>query len=103
MRVIKRLRLELQEVRDEGASTGIRVVPQNGNIFDLLGTIRGPKNSPYKGGLFELDIHIPPDYAFKAPKIRFITPVFHPFVSSTGDIGLVRAFPSEMIPVFAWC
>ena len=46
----------------------------------------GPKGTPYEKGRFGLLINLPDDYPFKAPKIKFTTRVFHPNVSSSGDI-----------------
>jgi hypothetical protein len=44
-------------------------------------TIKGPDDTPYAGGIFEVDIVIPSDYPFNPPKMKFITkgrnPWFH--------------------------
>ena len=55
----------------------------------MTGTLKGPDDTPYAGGTFEVDIVIPDDYPFTPPKMKFITKVFHPNVSSqTGAICL---------------
>ena len=48
----------------------------------LIGTIRGPVGTPYEGGFFEVDIEVPLQYPFAPPKMKFITKVYHPNVSS---------------------
>ena len=40
-------------------------------------TLTGPKDTSYKGGLFFLNIHFPPEYPNKAPEVYFITPIYH--------------------------
>ena len=49
--------------------------------------IVGPEDTPYNGGVFNIDLQFPTEYPFKAPKIKFLTRVYHPNVkTSTGEI-----------------
>ena len=48
----------------------------------------GPEDSPYAGGVFFLNIHFPPDYPFKPPKVSFTTKIYHPNINSNGSICL---------------
>ena len=48
----------------------------------------GPKGTPYNDGVFKLEIAIPERYPFESPKMRFVTPIYHPNVDSGGRICL---------------
>ncbi len=65
-------------------------VPSNPGWRHLIGTIPGPEGTPYEGGVFDVDILIPKGYPFEPPKMKFITRIWHPNISSqTGAICLV--------------
>ena len=48
--------------------------------------LRGPKKSPYEGGIFLLNLTFPNDYPHIAPILSFDTNIYHPNVSNTGDM-----------------
>jgi ubiquitin-conjugating enzyme (huntingtin interacting protein 2) len=79
-----RIRVEILKFKnDQDISLEVR----NDNMKTLIGTIDGPKDSAYEGGKFKVDIYIPDDYPFVPPKMKFITKVWHPNISSvTGAI-----------------
>lgn len=86
-----RIQREFKEVvRSEEASKNyIRLELIGGSLSRLKGEIMGPPDTPYEGGKFFLDIAIPETYPFNPPKVKFITKIWHPNVSSvTGAICL---------------
>ena len=52
----------------------------------MVACIIGPPGTPYEDGLFYIDISLPIDYPFRAPKLRFRTPFYHPIVEQSGRI-----------------
>jgi ubiquitin-conjugating enzyme (huntingtin interacting protein 2) len=88
-----RLMKELAEVTKDDSS-GVTALPvREGDLRHLKGTIQGPLETVYGGGVFDIDIVIPKQYPFVPPKMKFITKIWHPNISSqTGAICLVRTF-----------
>ena len=51
----------------------------------ILGRIL-PKSNIYNQAAFQIELKLPNEYPFKAPEVRFITPIYHPNVDDKGKI-----------------
>ncbi|KAH3767413.1 Ubiquitin-conjugating enzyme E2 E2 [Pelomyxa schiedti] len=82
-----RMQKELRDFRNE-APANIDIVPNEDDFFQWRATIMGPDNSPYAGGTFYVDIAFPAEYPARAPKLTFVTRVYHPNINKNGGICL---------------
>ncbi|KAK9449394.1 ubiquitin-conjugating enzyme/RWD-like protein [Limtongia smithiae] len=56
------------------------------DIFNWEIVLFGPKDTPYEGGTFKLDLKLPQGYPFNPPILVFTTKIFHPNVLPDGSI-----------------
>ena len=85
---LKRIQKELIDFgRDPPANCSAGPTDES-DQFHWQGTLMGPEDSPYAGGVFFLNIQFPPDYPFKPPKVHFTTKIYHPNINSNGSICL---------------
>ena len=62
----------------------IEVFPGEEHIDFWRIIMEGPEDTPYEGGIFELFIEFINEYPSKPPNIRFITPIYHCNINSSG-------------------
>ncbi len=86
---LARLRKELADIERDKETSGVYAKVRGDDMTKLQGTLKGPEETCYAGGVFVVDIVIPSQYPFEPPKMRFETKMWHPNVSSqTGAICL---------------
>ncbi|CAG2119066.1 unnamed protein product [Medioppia subpectinata] len=84
---LKRIHKKLAELQRD-PPPGCTAAPIGADYSQWTGTIEGPPDTPYSGGVFKVVIVFPADYPFKAPLIYFTTRIFHPNISRSGTICL---------------
>eukprot|EP00698_Gefionella_okellyi_P009777 TRINITY_DN2505_c0_g1_i1.p1 TRINITY_DN2505_c0_g1~~TRINITY_DN2505_c0_g1_i1.p1 ORF type:complete len:212 (+),score=42.95 TRINITY_DN2505_c0_g1_i1:301-936(+) len=67
---------------------GVAAWMKDDNLNVLEAQIDGPDDTPYAKGIFKLEVIVPDRYPFEPPRIRFITPIYHPNIDSGGLICL---------------
>eukprot|EP00798_Chlamydomonas_sp_ICE-L_P010635 gene10635-12314_t len=86
----QRLLKEYKEAsKQKTCDTGITLIPNETNLFMWRALLKGPTDTPFEGGTFELAINVPEQYPLAPPGVRFLTRIFHPnFHFKTGEICL---------------
>ena len=81
----KRLLKDIANIESAGF-----VVSRNEKRLDTISIfLKGPKDTLYEGGLWELTVFFPSEYPFKSPSIGFVNKMYHPNVEeSSGSICL---------------
>ena len=78
LEALKRLRQEYKDIiKNPIANVPITIGYDEDDIFTWKITLLGPKDTPYKGGLFFLKIVFPADYPCGRPDIIFLTPIYY--------------------------
>jgi len=83
----QRLTKELKDIV-ANPPPGITAGLKDKNLYEWEATLVGPSGTPYSDAIFKLKFVFPKNYPFQAPRVTFVTPIYHCNVSSTGDICL---------------
>ncbi|XP_041996124.1 ubiquitin-conjugating enzyme E2 22-like [Salvia splendens] len=83
--VIKQLAKELKNL-DETPPEGIKVGVNDDNFSVIYADIEGPAGTPYENGVFQMKLILSQDFPHSPPKGYFLTKIFHPNISSVGEI-----------------
>lgn len=87
MQRLGRMKHELSILKTS-TMTGISAWNVDDDLFHLQAQIVGGDESPYKGGVFKLEIRVPDRYPFEPPHVKFLTPIYHPNIDAGGRICL---------------
>ena len=72
---------------------GISAAPLPNDIMTWNAVIFGPTDTPWEGGTFRLAVTFDEDFPNKAPKVVFLTKVFHPNGASRAAGAALRRSP----------
>lgn len=78
---LRRVNKEIADCKNDKASK-VSIELVDNSPYHLIGSFDGPEGTPYEGGHYKVDIVIPESYPFQPVKMKFITKVYHPNVSS---------------------
>lgn len=69
------------------------------NLHQFLGTIRGPRDTPWEGGIFHLRISLGETYPHLPPRVSFLTKILHPNVDIYGIVCIDLLYPDMWAPL----
>ncbi|KAK0473318.1 ubiquitin-conjugating enzyme/RWD-like protein [Armillaria luteobubalina] len=95
---LRRVNKEIADCKNDKTS-GIKIELIDESPFHLKGIFPGPEGTPYAGGTFFVDIIIPESYPFQPVKMKFITKVYHPNVSSASGAICLDILKDAWSPV----
>ncbi|CEH18095.1 ubiquitin-conjugating enzyme [Ceraceosorus bombacis] len=87
------LKRQLQELRKhpvDGFSAGLK---DDDNLYEWEIMIIGPNDTLYEGGFLRAELIFPPEYPLMPPKMKFITPMWHPNVYKDGTLCISILHP----------
>ncbi|XP_036622223.1 ubiquitin-conjugating enzyme E2 N-like [Trichosurus vulpecula] len=67
---------------------GIKSEPDESSACYFHVVVAGPQDSPFEGGAFKLELFLPEEYPMAAPKVHFMTKIYHPNVNKLGRMCL---------------
>ena len=83
--VVNRVAREVQKMLADPQG-GIRIILNERDITDIQADIEGPAGTPYEGGTFRCKLVVGSEFPAAPPRGVFLTKIFHPNVSTSGDI-----------------
>eukprot|EP00455_Lapot_gusevi_P050674 TRINITY_DN73_c0_g1_i1.p1 TRINITY_DN73_c0_g1~~TRINITY_DN73_c0_g1_i1.p1 ORF type:complete len:153 (-),score=31.45 TRINITY_DN73_c0_g1_i1:246-704(-) len=83
----RRLMRDFRRLQSDPPS-GVTGAPLEDDLMEWNAVIFGPDDTPWEGGTFKLHLTFTEEYPNKAPKVTFVTKVFHPNVYANGSICL---------------
>ena len=86
---LNRVQKELADLQADETLDFLSIkVPEEADLRRWIVDLEGPSDSYYEGGIFKIEIIFPDDYPLHSPKLTFQTQIYHPCITSNGEICL---------------
>ena len=86
---LRRIKIELRNITSNLPDDCTAFpVGESPDIYEWTGHITGPSDTPYEGGTFFLNIHLPDTYPYCPPKVTLQTRIYHCNINQNGGISL---------------
>ena len=104
LRTINKLKEEFRDINNNPIlNIGVTVgLPDENNLFEWRLSIIGPRDTPYKDGIFFLTLKFPENYPSYPPKVTFDTPIYHINVASIGNEYTPLGEPTSLTILRSW-
>lgn len=84
-KVFSLLLRHLAALRQQEQFEGVRLL-QVDDPLDIQALVEGPAQTPYQGGTYRVKICIGAEFPAHPPRAVFLTRIFHPNISASGDV-----------------
>ncbi len=81
-----RLSRELTKLQTEANKLDGIIIEPPTNLMCWNAKIKGPPETPYEDGIFDMTLTFDNDYPVKPPSVKFLTPMYHPNIYRDGKI-----------------
>ncbi|KAI4520218.1 ubiquitin-conjugating enzyme/RWD-like protein [Schizophyllum commune] len=88
--LLRRQLTELTKHPVEGFSAGL---VDDSNLFEWEVLLIGPPDTLYEGGFFKARLSFPPEFPLLPPKMKFLTPMWHPNIYPDGNVCISILHP----------
>ena len=92
-----RLSRELSKLQSDSDKLEGIIIETPTDLMLWHAKIKGPTNSPFENGVFDIELKFDTDYPIKPPSVKFLTQMYHPNIYRDGKI-CIDILQSEWTP-----